>query len=180
MRHGCHFAKLAFAMGVILAACASVPAGQPDSQSPGIARPVIAFVDSSIGVAVADAGGNIRVLQAPTKALPTAAGDVSRPVWSRDGRYVAFQSDRNGDAGVFRQRFDGAGSVERLTTPEGVRAHVPEDWSPTEDVLAWLDENLTAGDWERLGMVAWFLNEGTREAPKVDRALSILSGSETS
>lgn len=54
------------------------------------------------------------------------------------------------------------------------------DPEPTEDALAWLEDNLTAGDWERLGMLAWSLNEGTREAPKVERALSILSGSETS
>ena len=66
----------------------------------------------------------------------TDGGNNRYPVWSRDGRYVAFQSDRNGDAAVFRQRFDGTGSVERLTSPDGARAHVPEDWSPTEDVLA--------------------------------------------
>jgi serine/threonine-protein kinase len=66
----------------------------------------------------------------------TDGGNNRYPVWSRDGRYVAFQSDRNGDAGVFRQRFDGTGSVERLTTSDGARAHIPEDWSPTEDVLA--------------------------------------------
>ena len=42
--------------------------------------------------------------------------------------------------------------------------------------IAWLDENLTSGDWNRLGILCWALNEGTREAPKAGLALSILSG----
>lgn len=66
----------------------------------------------------------------------TDGGNNRYPVWSRDGQYVAFQSDRDSNAGIFRQRFDGTGSVERLTTPAAARAHVPEDWSPKEDVLA--------------------------------------------
>ena len=58
-------------------------------------------------------------------------GGINRyPVWSRDGTYVAFQSDREGDRGIFWQRADGGGPVERLTTPQDGAAHVPEDWSP--------------------------------------------------
>jgi Tol biopolymer transport system component len=57
-------------------------------------------------------------------------------VWSRDGRSVAFQSEREGDAAIFLQNFDGTGSARRLTMPEGKQAHVPEDRSPTQDVLA--------------------------------------------
>ncbi len=66
----------------------------------------------------------------------TDGGNNRYPVWSRDGQYVAFQSDRDGDAGIFRQKFDGTGSAERLTMPDAQHTHIPEDWSPKEDVLA--------------------------------------------
>jgi len=58
-------------------------------------------------------------------------GDRSRfPIWSADGERVAFQSNREGDLGIFARRADGAGPIERLTkAPEG-EAHVPESWSP--------------------------------------------------
>jgi serine/threonine-protein kinase len=66
----------------------------------------------------------------------TDGGNNRYPVWSRDGQHVAFQSDRDGNSGIFLQKYDGTGSVERLTTADGKRAHVPEDWSPKEDLLA--------------------------------------------
>jgi eukaryotic-like serine/threonine-protein kinase len=52
------------------------------------------------------------------------------PVWSPDGRWIAFQSDRGGDLAIFRQRADGTGGAERLTTPAAGEEHVPESWSP--------------------------------------------------
>jgi hypothetical protein len=51
------------------------------------------------------------------------------PVWSGDGDYVAFQSDRDGDLGIFWQRFDGTTTAERLTKPDKDTAHIPESWS---------------------------------------------------
>jgi eukaryotic-like serine/threonine-protein kinase len=67
-----------------------------------------------------------------------AAGSITRitfggrnrfPIWSPDGQFVAFQSDREGDLAIFSQRVDGKGRVERLTKPEKGEAHVPESWS---------------------------------------------------
>jgi serine/threonine protein kinase len=66
----------------------------------------------------------------------TNGGNNRFPVWSRDGEYVAFQSDRDGNPGIFQQKFDGTGSAERLTAADGKRSHIPEDWSPTKDLLA--------------------------------------------
>jgi serine/threonine-protein kinase len=63
-------------------------------------------------------------------------GNNRYPVWSRDGASLVFQSDREGDRGIFRQRADGAGVAERLTTPAKGTEHIPEDWSPAEDRLA--------------------------------------------
>ena len=60
----------------------------------------------------------------------TLQGRNRYPVWSADGRRVAFQSDRQGDLGIFSQSADGGGEVERLTMPSQGAAHVPESWSP--------------------------------------------------
>ena len=57
-------------------------------------------------------------------------GNSRFPVWSPDGRWIAFQSDRGGDLGIFRQRADGTGVAERLTTAAAGEEHVPESWSP--------------------------------------------------
>ena len=59
----------------------------------------------------------------------TLGGKSRHPVWSRDGQWVAFQSDRDGDLGIFRQRADGSGVAERLTKAEGATEHVPQSWS---------------------------------------------------
>jgi Tol biopolymer transport system component len=60
----------------------------------------------------------------------TSEGQSRFPVWSPDGQWIAFQSDRSGDRGIFRQRANGAGVAEPLTTPARGEQHVPESWSP--------------------------------------------------
>lgn len=64
----------------------------------------------------------------------TFGGNNRLPVWSADGRRVAFQSDRDGDRAIFWQPVDG-GTAERLTRPEPGTSHVPESWAPKEDVF---------------------------------------------
>ncbi len=65
----------------------------------------------------------------------TFGGRNRFPIWSADGQRIAFQSDREGDRGIFWQRADGSGSPERLTKPDQGTAHVPESWSPTSDLF---------------------------------------------
>ncbi len=60
----------------------------------------------------------------------TLAGNSRFPVWSPDARWIVFQSDRAGELGMWRQRADGTGVAERLTTAAGGEDHVPEAWSP--------------------------------------------------
>ena len=60
----------------------------------------------------------------------TFGGKNRFPIWSADGRHVAFQSDREGDLAVFWQLADGSGTAERLTKPEQGEAHVPLSWAP--------------------------------------------------
>jgi serine/threonine-protein kinase len=74
-----------------------------------------------------DMGGNA----APRRL--TFGGMNRFPVWSADSGSVLFQSDREGDLGIFRQRADGTGTAERLTKAESGVAHIPESWSRRED-----------------------------------------------
>lgn len=80
-----------------------------------------------------------------------------------------FHPPRDGvaeDGGLFNSETFG---------PAAVAACLIEP-KPDDDVLAFLDDSLTSGEWERLTLIVWGLNEGSREAPKLDRALSILNG----
>jgi eukaryotic-like serine/threonine-protein kinase len=65
----------------------------------------------------------------------TFSGNNRFPVWSPDGSRLAFQSDREGDLGIFTQRVDGTGTVDRLTRPSKDEAHIPESWSPDGKTL---------------------------------------------
>jgi Tol biopolymer transport system component len=60
----------------------------------------------------------------------TLEGNNRFPIWSPDGASVAFQSDRAGEPGIYRQRVDGTGVAERLTSAAAGEVHVPESWSP--------------------------------------------------
>lgn len=59
----------------------------------------------------------------------TFGGHSQFPVWSPDGRSVAFQSDRDGTPSIYAQAADGGGITERLTTAEQGVSHVPDAWS---------------------------------------------------
>jgi hypothetical protein len=77
----------------------------------------------------------------------TVGGNNRMPIWSADGERVAFQSDREGDLGIFWQRADGTGTAERLTKPDPATEHVPESWSPSGERflfrVAAKDQNVT-------------------------------------
>jgi eukaryotic-like serine/threonine-protein kinase len=57
------------------------------------------------------------------------------PVWSGDGQFMAFQSDREGDPSIFMRRADGSSPAVRLTKAESGVSHVPESWSPDGQTL---------------------------------------------
>ncbi|HUE90237.1 MAG TPA: protein kinase [Vicinamibacterales bacterium] len=60
----------------------------------------------------------------------TFGGKSRAPVWSADSQWIAFQSDRDGDAAIFWQRADGSGTADRLTTAEPGAIHIPQAASP--------------------------------------------------
>ncbi len=77
--------------------------------------------DTSIWVYDIGTGGSARRL--------TFGGHDRFPVWSSDSQRVIFQSDREGDPGLFWQRADGVGAAERLTKPDTGVAHVAQSSS---------------------------------------------------
>jgi serine/threonine-protein kinase len=66
------------------------------------------------------------------------------PIWNPNGREVVFQSDRQGDRGLYRQGVDGTQVAERLTTAEPGVSHVPGSWTPDGRTLAYSASNLAA------------------------------------
>ena len=74
------------------------------------------------------AGGSLRRL--------TFGGRNMFPIWTRDGRFITFQSDREGDSAIFRQPASGSGPAERLTKPDAGVGHEPESWSPDGKTLS--------------------------------------------
>jgi Tol biopolymer transport system component len=83
--------------------------------------------DTSIWVYDLAAGGSARRL--------TFGGHDRFPVWSSDSQRVIFQSDREGDLGLYWQRADGVGTAERLTQPAKGISQVPQSASPDGKVL---------------------------------------------
>ena len=63
----------------------------------------------------------------------TLTGKNRFPSGLPDGQRVAFQSDREGDVGIFWQRADG--TARRSGSPKQTgTVHVPDSWSPRDDV----------------------------------------------
>ncbi len=60
----------------------------------------------------------------------TFEGNNNNPVWTPDGEWVTFSSDREGPRSIYQKRADGSGLAQRLTTAEEGTSHVPESWSP--------------------------------------------------
>jgi serine/threonine-protein kinase len=78
----------------------------------------------------------------------TQTGHNRFPLWSPDSRYIVFQSDRERDLAIFRQRADGSESAERLSRPEAAVAHVPDGWSPDgSTLLVEVDDEKTRALW---------------------------------
>jgi Tol biopolymer transport system component len=65
------------------------------------------------------------------------------PVWTPDGKRIAFQSNEGGPPNIYWQNADGSGGLERLTNSEFV--HFPLSMSPDGQLLAYGEINPTTG-----------------------------------
>jgi serine/threonine-protein kinase len=75
---------------------------------------------------------NVWIYDPATRGAPrplTLSGRNRFPVWSSDGRRVIFQSNREGDLGMWSQLTDGSKAADRLTHAPTGSAHVPESVS---------------------------------------------------
>ncbi len=74
----------------------------------------------------------------------TFGGNVgSNPVWSPNGKRLAFTSNREGPINLFWQLTDGSGGLERLSTSDYI--NTPMSWSPDGQILAFIEINPTTG-----------------------------------
>lgn len=69
------------------------------------------------------------------------------PVWTPDGKRIAFRSTKEGPSNIFWQLADGSGGLERLTTSE--HDQISTSWSPDGQALAFvqLSPNKPAEIW---------------------------------
>ncbi len=58
------------------------------------------------------------------------------PVWSPDGRWIAYEGEIEGVDGIFRKRTDGTGDPEMLMEPGKQTFPAPQSWSPDGRHLA--------------------------------------------
>jgi DNA-binding winged helix-turn-helix (wHTH) protein/dipeptidyl aminopeptidase/acylaminoacyl peptidase len=109
---------------------------------------------------VSAVGGSVRRL--------TFQGHAMSPIWSPDGRSIAFSSTRGSGGGIFVEPADGTGSPERLTTaPPGVE-HQPSSWSADGQLIAYTSVQLGVKD------TIWTVDTGRRH---VTRQVLAVAGS---
>ena len=78
----------------------------------------------------------------PTRLTIDAAED-SKPVWTSDGRRIAFASTRGSARNLYWQRADGSGEVQRLT--DSTNNQLAASWHPSGKFLAF-NEATRTGD----------------------------------
>jgi Tol biopolymer transport system component len=65
------------------------------------------------------------------------------PIWSPDGDWIMFASDREGAWQLYKRRASGIGAEERVATT--VEAMVPQDWVPNSESVVYLQRPANLG-----------------------------------
>ena len=92
-------------------------------------------------------------LQRGTKRPLVSDGESRTPIWSRDGAFITYISDRQGGSALCRTRADGTGTQELLNLRSGAYPS-PTDWSPDGRTLLF-SEYTDRGDSD-----VWIYTEG--------------------
>ena len=72
----------------------------------------------------------------------TFEGDADlNPIWTPDGKRMAFASANKGPLNIFWQLADGSGGLERLATSQYTQ--IPQSWSPDGQLLTYFEVNPT-------------------------------------
>ncbi|HLE20683.1 MAG TPA: hypothetical protein VJB88_06150, partial [Vicinamibacteria bacterium] len=66
-------------------------------------------------------------------------------IWSPDGEYLVFSSDRDGADSLYRKRSDGSGELERLT--ESQQAQWASSWSPDGRFISYMTSTTALDLW---------------------------------
>ena len=91
--------------------------------------------------------------RAPLRRL-TFDGNNSNPVWSADGRWIAYNSDCEGSQRIFRQAADGTGVADRLSTPGSGEEHFSTSWSATVAFCCLNSRSRVSSAWRPLPLTA--------------------------
>ena len=97
------------------------------------------------------------LLRGPLTRLTFEGSLNQSPVWTPDGKRIAFSSNKEGPLSIYWELADGSGGlVERLTPGETGRG--PRSFSPDGQLLAFTETNTTTG------LDIWVLRMGDRKA----------------
>jgi serine/threonine-protein kinase len=87
----------------------------------------------------------------------TSESDNRAPIWTPDGRYITFSSNRGGGAfNLYTAPIDGSAPPERLTTSDNIQ--LTGSWSATGEYLAYVEHH------PQTGRDIWLLHAPERRA----------------
>jgi eukaryotic-like serine/threonine-protein kinase len=105
--------------------------------SPDGRRVAVQIEEATIGIWVYD------LSRATLTRLTTPDASSQAPLWTPDGKHIAYRATRAGFRNLFWNATDGTGTEERLTAGESIQT--PSSWSPDGKLLAFTDQNPTTG-----------------------------------
>src|SRR5438128_6802042 len=118
-----------------------------------------------LAACVAFVSGGTTVGASPIRQLTQTSASNLRPVWSPDGKRIAFQTNRDGPYHIYVMDADG-GNVRQLTSGDADDRH--PTWSPDGKQLA-----IDSGD--QTNREIWTIDVGSRQRTQITKLGGIAS-----